>query len=142
MVIRNSVKAIIIQDNKLLVTKLQDEDGMYYLLPGGGQEVGEKMHDTVIRECMEETGFVVEVQELMFIRECFLVPGIHRVEMMFRCHVIGESQITNMDPNQLDVEWIDMDKIEDEPLFPAELRTRIKRSHLNMEHPVYLGEIQ
>ena len=48
MVIRNSVKAIIIQDNKLLVTKLQDEDGMYYLLPGGGQEVGEKMHDTVI----------------------------------------------------------------------------------------------
>jgi len=142
MNIRNSIKAIIIQNNKLLVTKLRDEDGIYYLLPGGGQEAGEKMHDTVIRECMEETGFVVEVQELMFIRECFLVPGIHRVEMMFRCHMISESKMTNMDQNQLGIEWIDIDQIEDEPLFPAELRTRIKQSHMGIDQPVYLGEMQ
>jgi len=142
MKIRNSIKAIIIQDNKLLVTKLEDEDGMYYLLPGGGQESGEKMHDTVIRECMEETGYIVEVQELMFIRECFLVADTHRIEMMFRCQIVGETQKTNMDQNQLGIDWIELDRIEDEPLYPAELRTRIKLSHSNVEQPVYLGEMQ
>ena len=41
--IRNSVKAIIIKDEKVLFTKNKDKDGVFYLLPGGGQEHGENM---------------------------------------------------------------------------------------------------
>lgn len=36
MKIRNSVKAILIHEDKLLVTTYEDEDGTYHLLPGGG----------------------------------------------------------------------------------------------------------
>ena len=46
MTIRISVKAIILSDNKLLLTKNEDEQGYFYLYPGGGQEHGETMHDT------------------------------------------------------------------------------------------------
>ena len=35
MAIRNSAKAIIIQGEKVLLTKNQDNDGYFYLFPGG-----------------------------------------------------------------------------------------------------------
>ena len=36
--IRNSAKALIIRDGKLAAVKLEDSDGVWYILPGGGQE--------------------------------------------------------------------------------------------------------
>lgn len=44
MGIRNSAKAVIIQEGKLLAIKKQDKEGYYYILPGGGQEHGENLH--------------------------------------------------------------------------------------------------
>jgi 8-oxo-dGTP diphosphatase len=69
MSIRNSAKAIIISSNKVLLTKNQDDDGIFYLLPGGGQEHGETIHKALIRECVEEIGEQVEIGELLHIRE-------------------------------------------------------------------------
>ncbi|WP_240420529.1 NUDIX domain-containing protein [Paenibacillus periandrae] len=126
MKIRNSAKAVIFKDNKLLVIKLNDESGIYYLLPGGGQEVGGKLNETLIRECIEETGYIVEVQELMFIRECFLDKNIHRVEFIFKCEISDETKTLIMDKNQIGYEWIDIDTIQNEPLFPAGLKKLIK----------------
>lgn len=54
MAIRNSAKAIIIQDDELLALKMEDKDGYYFILPGGGQEHGENLHETLKRECKEE----------------------------------------------------------------------------------------
>ncbi|GAJ98969.1 MutT/Nudix family protein [Geomicrobium sp. JCM 19055] len=56
MKIRNSAKAIIIDDNCVLLTKNEDRDGYFYLFPGGGQEHGETLQQTLIRECREEVG--------------------------------------------------------------------------------------
>lgn len=69
MNIRNSVKAIIIKDNKILTMKGKDDDGFYYLLPGGGQNHGETMVEALKRECLEEIGCNVEVLHLQIIRE-------------------------------------------------------------------------
>jgi hypothetical protein len=35
--IRNSAKALIIKDGKMLAVKLEDEDGVFFIMPGGGQ---------------------------------------------------------------------------------------------------------
>lgn len=43
MQIRNSVKALIIEDDKILLTKNQDIEGNFYLCPGGGQNMLEKI---------------------------------------------------------------------------------------------------
>jgi len=67
--IRNSAKAIIIKDGKLLTTKNQSRTGIFFILPGGGQEFGETLHETLERECREEIGCKVEVSELLWIRE-------------------------------------------------------------------------
>ncbi|TKI88250.1 NUDIX domain-containing protein, partial [Bacillus wiedmannii] len=74
MEIRNSVKAILVHEGKLLVTTYEDEDGIYHLLPGGGQKIGETLDRTLKRECLEETGIEVKEGNLLFIRECFMDP--------------------------------------------------------------------
>ena len=43
-----------------ILNKCFDEDnGEYYSLPGGGQHTYETLHEAVIRECLEETGYCV-----------------------------------------------------------------------------------
>lgn len=67
--IRNSAKAIIIYDGKVLLTKNKDQEGFFYLFPGGGQEHGEQLSDALKRECMEEIGCHIRVHDLTYVRE-------------------------------------------------------------------------
>ena len=67
--VRNSVKTIIMKNGKLLCIKKTDDNGHYFILPGGGQEKDETFVETVKRECMEELGAQVEVVALKYIRE-------------------------------------------------------------------------
>lgn len=67
--IRNSAKAIIIQDEKVLLTKNKDHEGFFYLFPGGGQEHGEQLSEALKRECVEEIGCNIRVYDLAFVRE-------------------------------------------------------------------------
>ncbi|WP_228101351.1 NUDIX domain-containing protein [Paenibacillus donghaensis] len=139
--LRNSAKAIILNNNSVLVTKHHDESGIFYLLPGGGQEPGEKLTECLIRECIEETGYEIEVKELLFVRECFLDKDIHRVEFIFKGEIGRITEITEMDNGQLGIEWLDLDNILNEPLFPAELRKLIESHNKGQREKTYLGEI-
>lgn len=60
MGIRSTAKAIITNKDKVLLNKCFDQhNGEYYSLPGGGQHTYETLHEAVIRECFEETGYCV-----------------------------------------------------------------------------------
>ena len=59
MPVRNSAKAIVIHEGKLLVNKCVSRFGEYFALPGGGQRCGEMLNETVRRELLEETGYSV-----------------------------------------------------------------------------------
>ncbi|HET6872918.1 MAG TPA: NUDIX domain-containing protein [Sporolactobacillaceae bacterium] len=93
MGIRNSLKAIIIEFDHVLLTKNEDNEGIFYLFPGGGQELSESFHDALHRECLEEIGLGVEIGELVFIREYIgknheyaeSDSTIHQVEFYFEC---------------------------------------------------------
>lgn len=52
MHIRNSAKAVILKDSKILLTRNIDNEGVFYLFPGGGQDHGETLTEAVKRECM------------------------------------------------------------------------------------------
>ncbi len=49
--VRTAAKGIIVRDGELLVTVNHDQQGLYYLLPGGGQRPGESLPQSLKREC-------------------------------------------------------------------------------------------
>lgn len=58
--------AIIVRDGKILLLKRRDsrpEFNNKWEFPGGGVEKGETVDQCIIRECKEETGFTVQIQE-------------------------------------------------------------------------------
>ena len=95
MGIRNSAKAVIVKEGKLLTIKIQENGETYYILPGGGQEHGENLHQALERECKEELGALIEIGELIFVREYIgknhelssYHSHVHQTEFMFLCNV-------------------------------------------------------
>lgn len=63
MSIRSTVKALLVENGRLLLNQCRTADGQtYYDLPGGGQHLYETMEEAVAREVLEETGIPVEVE--------------------------------------------------------------------------------
>ena len=152
MGIRNSAKAIIVKNEKLLAIKMQAfNGGIFYILPGGGQEHGENLHQTLKRECLEEIGAKVEIGELVFIREYigknheFAVrhAEAHAIDFMFLCKVDQETfdNGSNPDNEQIGVEWLPIKELLQYNLFPRALRPYIISYLEDGKSPVYLGDI-
>src|SRR5205085_12193455 len=136
MNVRISNKAVIIRDGKILVNENKDKDGIFYCLPGGGQEHGETIHEALKRECLEETGLVVEVKELVYIRdyigkshEMFDVHNnVHQVEPMFLCDIINEDNIgkgISRDTTQTGIVWLDISNLNNVRFYPSALKSLI-----------------
>ena len=66
---RISCRAIILNDNGLVVMYRNKNGNEYYTLPGGGMEQGETEQECVIRECEEEFGINVEPIKKLYVLE-------------------------------------------------------------------------
>ncbi|MFS0667932.1 NUDIX domain-containing protein [Peribacillus frigoritolerans] len=81
--------------NKILLTKNQDDEGYFYLFPGGGQEHGETIHNALLRECMEEVGEEVEIGELLHIRE-YIGKNQEHSSFDFHVHQVEYYFVSNL----------------------------------------------
>jgi 8-oxo-dGTP diphosphatase len=146
---RNSIKAIIVQDERLLVTRAADDLGDYYLLPGGGQEPDETMIDTLQRECLEEIRTRVVVHDLRVVRDYIGKNHefdhdrySHQVEMMFYC-TLPEGAVPAMgrlpNDNQASVEWVPLKELSQYRLYPQTLRAVF--ADLESNKRIYYGDV-
>jgi 8-oxo-dGTP diphosphatase len=149
--IRNSAKALIVEDGRVLCIQKEDELGSYSILPGGGQEKGETLHDALRRECCEEIGAEIEIGPLRFVREYISnnhefaheEPDMHQVEFMFDCVLSPGSQVGNgsmPDVGQLAVTWVPLEDLERERLYPLSLARALAIGEWDGV-PVYLGDV-
>jgi len=143
--IRNAAKAIIIEDDKILLIKHKNN---YYTLPGGGQNHNETLEEALKRECLEEIGGEVQVKEVRFITEyigdrhedSIHDEGFHQLDVFFECDLIGHvalDEANQMDETQEDVKWIPLDDLDTIVLYPKTLIHHIK----GISKSIYLGEM-
>jgi 8-oxo-dGTP diphosphatase len=128
---RISVKALIIDTGRILLAMHRDDAGIYYILPGGGQEPGETLVAALERECREEVGVDVTVGELLGARdyigrnhEFAATDDAHQVELMFRCTLRSDA-VASLgavpDPRQIGAEWVDLAQLDRVRLYPRRL---------------------
>lgn len=130
MSIRSTSKAIVIDDNKILLNKCSDQyNGIYYSLVGGGQNTFEVMTDACKREVLEETGYKVKVDK--FVGICELIcedeefrqkrpDYAHKMYHIFLCSLENKtkSQPTEKDAHQISTEWISLKDIKSIRILP------------------------
>ncbi|MDQ0169436.1 ADP-ribose pyrophosphatase YjhB (NUDIX family) [Paenibacillus tundrae] len=139
--IRNSAKALIIQDGRMLALKHKDDQDVYYTLPGGTQNAGEALTDAVKREVAEEIGVDVEPLSLEFVNEGVYGEALHRVDFFFLCKYRGMLNHANLhnEPAHEAYEWLEIQDIMEQPLNPSKLRKQIQRLVAGEKTVMYLG---
>ena len=139
--IRNSAKALIMKDGKMLVIRIKDNDEEWYIMPGGGQDAEELLIDSVCREVAEEMAIEVIPKELVFVIEGVRGETFHRVDLVFLCEYIGEisDAVLHKDTNQIGYAWIDIHNLNHSKLYPSKLRRQIMNLYEGKAYKVYLG---
>jgi 8-oxo-dGTP pyrophosphatase MutT (NUDIX family) len=112
LVFRPAAYGVIGRESELLLVFFPEFDS--YTIPGGGMGVHELAADTVRREVLEETGYEVEVGELLHFRQEFFfhphsLQPCNSLSLFFLCRV-GEEVTPPTIPDYSDarVEWVDV----------------------------------
>lgn len=131
--IRSAARAVIICDGCLLATKMRDRRGVYYILPGGGQQPGETLEDAVKRECLEEVGVKVTVERLLYVREYIgknhtfskRHVAFHQIEHVFLCAVEDPQKAcpgSETDNYQIGVSWLSLAALGSIRFYPEAIK--------------------
>ena len=125
---------IIIHNGKILVHR--DINKNHYALIGGRVEIGENSADTVRREIKEETGKDIEITGyIATIENFFEMKGskYHEILFVHQAEFINEEDkkieyiLKNKEgKDYLQYEWLDLNKIEEYPLYPKAIQTILK----------------
>ena len=124
----------IIHNNKLLTHRNVNVD--HYALPGGRVQIGEDSAKALKREVMEEMGKEIDlIGYVTTIENFFEMKGrrYHEIEFVHLAEFKNdedkktEETLRNVEGKDfLQYEWIDIDKIDDYPIMPKEIKRVLK----------------
>jgi 8-oxo-dGTP pyrophosphatase MutT (NUDIX family) len=148
--IRCAARALIVLDGRLLTVVLRGKDGDLHVLPGGGQLHGETLADTVRRECREELGVDIVVQDLAYVREYIGANhtyaskhrDFHQVEAVFHATIADVSRLgagVGQDHKQVGLAWIPLVELHRFRFSPSILKSFVKDGALSLSR-AYLGD--
>jgi 8-oxo-dGTP diphosphatase len=116
---------IVSQGRALLVRRATEPLKGEWSVPGGALELGEKLHEGVRREVLEETGLQIEPQEVLEVFDSIFSDQqgrtqYHYVLIDYRCMLVGGEALAGSDVSE--VRWVTEDE-----LAGMELRDSIER---------------
>ena len=122
---RESCRAIILDDEKMVAMYREKNDRVYYTFPGGGKNPDENLEECVVREVQEEFGMNVEP-----VREVYCYEDEKTIQHFFLCNWIsgefgsgvGEEFQADRNKGVYIPMLIDCNKIKDLPLMPPEVK--------------------
>ncbi|MCK2237829.1 MULTISPECIES: NUDIX domain-containing protein [unclassified Crossiella] len=133
--------SVVVQQPTGEILLIRRTDNNLYSIPGGGQEIGETLAETAVREVAEETGISTRVVELIGVYSdpkhvIAYTDGEVKQEfsICFRAEPIsGELRTSN---ESSDVQWISPEDIEELDMHPS-IRLRIEHGLARLEKPFF-----
>lgn len=131
---RERVRAIIIKQGSILLIKRVFPDRTYWVFPGGGVEEGETVTEALERECLEELGITIKVQELFTKEVSKKKETVGEMEYFYTTDIAGGilgnafGPEYKQDPHysgKYELVWEDGNKIKNIDLRPNEVRNRV-----------------
>ena len=118
-----------VQDESGRILLVRRSDNGLWAMPGGGMDVGERVADAVVRETREETGYGVEVVDLIGVYSdpahvMAYDDGEVRQQfaLAFRCRLVeGEAQPSSETP---ELRWATVEELDHLEIHPS-IRLRI-----------------
>ncbi|MDO6461702.1 NUDIX domain-containing protein [Granulosicoccaceae sp. 1_MG-2023] len=128
---RLAVRAVVIEDERLLLARYESEGREWYIIPGGGVQHGETLEEAFARETIEECGHALPFGDVLFVREVMadrhpegLMPaGLHQVELYIGSALPGGVRLAPTQPDrcQTGLIWQPLNELEQIRFFPAAL---------------------
>lgn len=147
--VRCGAKALILDAGRILCLRKQGDIGLYYVLPGGGQNSGELLTEALERECREELGARVEVGRFRYLQEYVgsrhgfkdVHGGLHFVNAYFEARLLDPPGSLPLEPDagQVGWDWLDIRNLESMPFYPKAIARRLA-SMDPAEDSGYLGD--
>ncbi len=123
LVFRPAAYGVILDGRKILLMKTKST-GKYWT-PGGGIDLGESIHDALIREIKEETGVEIEIQKLLKFDESFFYyepkdEAYHSYSFFYLCEAKTTKLLKDheVDPNDESEKprWVNLDTVKKEDM--------------------------
>ena len=128
--IRVSSCVLCLRDGQILLARWAnpDDPGDYqWSLPGGGVEPAEDPYDAAVREAEEETGYIVELDELLGVhtRVKAAPPGeggekaqYHSLRIFYAAHIVGGGLRDEVGGSTDKAAWFDLAQVAELPRDP------------------------
>jgi len=109
---RLAAYVICVDLGKVLLSRWVSPNGPVWMLPGGGIDFGEDPMDGAIREFEEETGYIVEIDNLLGI-DTIVRPDFHGVRVIYEGQIVGGELRFEVGGSSDMAAWFDLEELDD-----------------------------
>ena len=107
--------AVVVRHDEILLAHWNESGREAWTLPGGGLELGEDAPTAAVREVLEETGYVVELDELLGVDSLQVRPEdrlngsgrpLHALRIIYRAHPVSGDLVHELAGSTDEAAWI------------------------------------